>query len=474
MKKVKNLCQFLCILALFVSFTNCQNDSVSEMQHEEILQKEFPFKTTLLSKQDIATNSKLSNQMRNLKIIQSSDASKSVYNAMHDFTIDTDAVKLIESTENNTHSYTFPIERSQPNGSELENLVFMYDEATDNYSASLVTYHFSQTQLQEFINTGHITSSSYNISYESIDTNIDDILNKNMTVPCTTTYTTYHITPDTNETFLYSTNGVAQNACEHENDDAPCDTYTVIVIDCPDGGGTTGTTHDTGDYSNNTSSSSSTSGGGSSGTTNEPNDNQNEVITSPTKDKLQDFSDILNDVLGEGNWELGQDDNSDDAPNFESAEELEAFLESLENNNFTVESSEFIDLQQSTRRDVHSMHFSSFPSATLRATVKLNTPQTNVPLAASNFLSVRTTVHGSTSFFRWTQYDSEDMSDNTSPQIEIDEANNRLKIKVEGNMEIGFRMFGNYFTSDQSITVELVYNLTTAILISQYSLWYLN
>ena len=100
MKTVKNLCRVLCILAVLVSFVNCQNDTVAEIQQEETLQKEFPYKSTLLTKQDIESNSKLSNQMRSLRTLQSSSGAKSTYNDTYDFIIDTDVVKLISQPIN--------------------------------------------------------------------------------------------------------------------------------------------------------------------------------------------------------------------------------------------------------------------------------------------------------------------------------------------------------------------------------------
>ena len=63
---------------------------------------------------------------------------------------------------------------------------------------------------------------------------------------------------------------------------------------------------------------------------------------------------------------------------------------------------------------------------------------------------------------------------NNSPQIEVDQAGNRLKINIDGTMEVGLRLFGELFTTEHEITVELVYNLTTGELVPQYSLWFYN
>lgn len=476
MNNVKKLCQVLCILIMMLSFTNCQNDTVTEIQQEEATGKEFPFKTTLLTKQDIEANSKLSNQMRSLTNIQSSSIGKSIYNDTYGFTVDTDIVKFIEDTENNSHSYTFPIERENNTGNELENLVFTYDATLDDYIASLVTYHFSASQRQELLINGHISSSSYDMSYESISVNIDDVMNKSsIALPCTTNFTVYHLTPDTNEIFLYSsTIGNVHNECQHEdaNGDTTCTTYTVVSIDCPDGGSA-------GAQTGNTSDPTSGGGGNSNNENTSPDDtdnnNHHDIVTSPiTKDELSEITSTLNDVLGEGNWELSEHENSEDAPNFESVEELEAYFESLVSSNFEFESSDDLDLQGTTVRDHHRMEFSSFPSSTIKVSIKRKTlePGTMSVLEPSDILGVRSNLEGNTTFFKWTQLDSEDISNqSSSPVIEIDTEYNTLRIKVEGNMEVGCRIFGKFFTTDKGITIKISYNLITGQLEPEYSYW---
>ena len=478
MKRVKNVCRVLCILTILVSFTNCQNDTVTEIQQEEATGKEFPFKTTLLTKQDIEANSKLSNQMRSLTNLQSSSISKSTYNDTYGFTVDIDIVKFIENTENNSHSYTFPIERENNTGSELENLVFTYDSTLDDYTASLVTYHFSAEQKQELLSNGHISSSSYDMSYEPISVNIDDVMTKSSAVlPCTTNFTVYHLTPDTNETFLYSsTIGNVHNECQHEdaNGDTTCTTYTTVSIDCPDGGsGPSGT-----DSSDPTSG-----GGGNSNDGNtlpdDTNDNHHDIVTSPiTKDELQEITETLNNILGEGNWELSEEDEeSENAPSFESREELETFFEGLVSNNFEFESSEDSDIQGTTQRDRHKMEFSSFPSCSLIASVKRKTfPEgTLAVMEASDILNVRTILQGNTTYYKWEQLDDEDISnENNSPVIEIDNQINSLRIKVDGTIQVGFRFFGEYFTTVRGVTIVITYNLVTGLLKPEYSIWHYN
>lgn len=86
MNNVRNLFQFLCILALVLSLTNCQNETNSLVK-EESLQNEFPYITSVLNKQEIESNDKLSTSMRNLTTIQSQSIAES--NGAYDFTIHT-------------------------------------------------------------------------------------------------------------------------------------------------------------------------------------------------------------------------------------------------------------------------------------------------------------------------------------------------------------------------------------------------
>lgn len=268
-------------LGLLFLLVNCQNDTITEMQQEATVQKQFPYTASLLSKQEVEVNSKLSNQMRSLATLQSSNIGESMYSETYNFTVYTDVVNFVESMENNSHSYTFPINRENYTGNELENLVFSYDTLTDDYNTSLVTYHFTSVQYQEFLLTRHVTTP-HEITYEPIAVNLADILGEtSMPLPCTNTYTVYHITPGPNsETFLYSTNGNVQNACQHENGDDPCDTYTVIEINCSDSGSGSGSGTDDNTSTDPYGSPNNTPSGGGNGNTDNTND-VDLIVTEP-------------------------------------------------------------------------------------------------------------------------------------------------------------------------------------------------
>jgi len=277
MKIVRNLMHTLFILVSFL-LTNCQSDTVTEIQQEETLLKESPFKSTLLSAQDIESNNKLSTKMRSLATLQQGSFTESTSSEIYNFTIDATIVKFVENVETNTHSYTFSISRENNTSSVLENVVFSYNETMDDYDASLVTYHFTELQRQEFIATRHV-NSSYQITYEPLTVNLSDILGED-SLPCTITYAQYHIPNGSRNSFLYSTNGHIQNDCEHEGaNDIPCATYTNIVIYCPPSG--SGSSNGTDDNSTNDDSTASTTGGGGDASNGDVNNDEIVVVTSP-------------------------------------------------------------------------------------------------------------------------------------------------------------------------------------------------
>ncbi|PTX62694.1 hypothetical protein C8N46_10290 [Kordia periserrulae] len=278
MKKVRILFRYLCIFVL-LSMMSCQNDAPLEELGKDI-ELEPTYKVSVIYTQEIQANSKLDEKMRNLIPIRQNQIGKNVYNETYNFTIDTSAAKFIENTENNSHSYTLAISRDTDIGSTIENIVFSYDALNDNYTASLVTYLFTAAQKQEYLSFGYV-STPYDLQYEFVDVAWSDDFEKSVT-PCTVTYTEFHQPQGSDDSFLYSVDGIVQNICLHENDDNPCYSYTVIEIYCPDGGSAS-TTHSTADNSTqNTDSSDSTSGGGSSSTDDslDGGDSDENIVTS--------------------------------------------------------------------------------------------------------------------------------------------------------------------------------------------------
>ncbi|EDP95283.1 hypothetical protein U8527_15805 [Kordia algicida OT-1] len=266
MKIVRKLFHFLCIFVLLIIFS-CQDDTFIETQQEEILQTKPTIKSSTLFKKDLENNVKLNAKMNSLSTFKNQQIGKNVYNDTYNFTIETNVAKFVEDLENDTHSYTFAVHRMNNSVSTVENVVFSYDTESDTYEASLVTYLFSASQKEEYLQNGYITTA-YDIHYEAVAIDSADILQKN-SLPCTVTYQEFHIPNGSSNSHLYSTNGHIQNQCEHENDDDnPCDTYTVIDIYCPDGGSSsTGNATDD-NTSSTTNANTSSTGGGNNTTTN--------------------------------------------------------------------------------------------------------------------------------------------------------------------------------------------------------------
>ncbi|MEM6685066.1 MAG: hypothetical protein AAF617_04650 [Bacteroidota bacterium] len=264
----------LLFLVIGVIFTACEKDDAYTISEENIL-KDFPFTSKLLTKGEYQNNRKLVERLYSLvpEKENSLDFTKDHYDAQNDITIHTDKAIYIEYADGTLHSYTFSVRRSNSVENIIENIVFTYSPSDDTYEANSITYHLSAEQKQAFIETGHLTGN-YTISDASIDLDFSVVAPKNsLPLPCTTNFTVYHLTPDTNETFVYSsTNGNIQNTCEHENDDEQCYEYLVVSYDCPDGG-SAGPSSSTGNPT--------AGGGGNNNTSNNDPPSDPNVVTQP-------------------------------------------------------------------------------------------------------------------------------------------------------------------------------------------------
>ena len=302
MKKIRNLTTKLLILVLLLNL-GCQNESLITQKQEDNFQAKTSYSSKTIFEQEIQANTKLSSKITDLEISKYNQINKDVYNQTYDFTINTDVAKLVENTNENKHSYTFSISRNNDTDSAIENLVLSYSESNENYNAGLVTYHFTDSQKQEYLSTGHV-STSYSVSFSQLDIDTDEILAKSE-LPCTVTYQEFHIPDGSTNTHHHSSNGYIVNECLNQGvDDEPCETYTEIIIYCPDSSGATGTTHDpsTSDPSDPNTTDYSTAGGG--GSTNDdttqsdqPADDTNIVTSLMTREESTKQS-ILNCING--------------------------------------------------------------------------------------------------------------------------------------------------------------------------------
>lgn len=326
MKKIRILVQTLPVLILLLLF-GCQDDSFVETKQNEASQSKLSFKVSTIFKQDIQANEKLTAKIIRLIKPKHHEIGKNIYNETYDFTINTDAARLIENSNDNGHSYTFPINRGNYTNSDIENLVFTYDELNDDYNAGLVTHHLTLNQKQEYLTTSQI-STPFNVSFSSLDINIAEILNKNQ-VPCTVTFQEFHTPHDSENTHLYTSNGVVVNPCFHQGpEEEPCTEQTIIVIDCPDSGGAPSSPHDTSSPDPSGTDTNDYSNAGGSGNTNDDTATNNEptdtnVVTSLMTNEESIRHSILNCI------------NGNDTTNFNTTMPL--LIETLENLNLTLE-----------------------------------------------------------------------------------------------------------------------------------------
>ncbi|WP_430409315.1 hypothetical protein [Kordia sp.] len=286
MKTIKLITFKLMLLFLTTTlFVNCENDTALETQDEVLtVAKQAPFSSRLVYTNEIERNTIISSKLRGITQNRNNASFESDTNG---FTVDTDVANYVEKSDGSGYSYTFAISRDGVVGSELENLVLSVNTDTQELSTVLIKYHYTATQLQELLQTGHVSTHS-ETTVTPIEGDFSNLLAESNTLPCTIQITTYHITPDTGETFLYGTNSQCQHEIDPDSGETECEVYNVMNILCPpsSSNGTSGTTTST---NNNTNASSDPSNNTSNGgTTTPPNsNNQNdstdreEIVTTP-------------------------------------------------------------------------------------------------------------------------------------------------------------------------------------------------
>ncbi|AXG68301.1 hypothetical protein KORDIASMS9_00495 [Kordia sp. SMS9] len=290
--------QKLLFLSLFLMiglfFNACLKDHVDDISDENNL-KDSPFTSRIISKNEYQQNKNLLSRLQffTSETDNKPNSDKDYYDVQNGIVVYTNETQYIEYMDGNLHSYTFSMRRSNSAENLIENIVFTYVPSDDDYEANIITYHLSAGQKQVFIETGHLTGN-YTISDESIDLDFSVVAPKNsLPLPCTTNFTVYHLTPDTNETFVYSstTNGnVIQNQCQHTLTGDPCYEYLVVEYDCPDSS--------SGGPSGSTGNPTAGGGGGTNDGSNDDLPSDPDVVTQPfidlnqeqIKQRLTDYS----------------------------------------------------------------------------------------------------------------------------------------------------------------------------------------
>jgi len=279
-RTIKNYLK-LGVLLLGISFSliNCEKDFTEDITNPQNLNSKLKFET--LNFEQVKSNPRVAEKLKKLfpksKVAVNSSSAREIYNAEYDFTVNTDVVKYIENSENNSHSYTFQITRENQDVNILENLVLVAINGGD-YSARLTRYYLNNEQRQELENDNHI-STYYHTETEQLEGDFSQYVR---IADCTTSIQTYHITPAGNEYEF-----VQGSVCHHTEPGDMCTIHTVITIDCDSipggastGPGTSGTTTDGSDV---------TTGNPGSSTTNDGTTTSNNTDTTSGSDTSDGF-----------------------------------------------------------------------------------------------------------------------------------------------------------------------------------------
>lgn len=334
MKTIKLITFKLMLLFLTTTlFVNCENDASLDVQDQVLSEtKQAPFSSRMVYTNEIESNSMISSRLRGLTQNRNNASFKSDNNG---FTVDTSVAKYVEKADGSGYSYTFAISRDGVISSEVENLVLSVNTDTQELRTVMITYHYTAMQFQELLATGHVSTHS-ETTVTPIVGDFSDLLSKNNTLPCTVHITTYHITPDTGETFEYGEGSTCQHVTDPDSGETECEVYNVMNIWCPpstssSGSGTTTTTTDP---TSSTDPSNDTSSGGSTTppNTNDPNTNNNdtddEIVTTPVVDQL---AVELNGIKqGNDSWRYSKSPMPSGTPTFNSVEEFELYLETID------------------------------------------------------------------------------------------------------------------------------------------------
>lgn len=474
---------------------NCENDSVIET-HNEVFEETSvnvaPFSSRLVYSNEIENNRMISEKLRGL---QFNSNQTSFENGNNDFTIATHVAKYVEKADGTGYSYTFAVNRAGAPFTDVENLVLSVNTETQELTTALFTYHYNTVQLQELLNTKYV-STNCDITVTPVEGDFSNLVPEFSTDPCSVSTTTYHITPDGEGTFVYGPNSQCQHMNSHGESD--CQVYTVTTIWCPPTSGSNGTTTSTtttttttGNTNNNSTSgdpfTNSTSGGGTSTTTNTNTNHQNnnpytnnnnnnpstnnnsnnnngsQIVTTPlTGEQLTELKEKLNEKLGEGNWEF-EDESIEGAPNFDSVDEVELYLQSLLNDESTAVSSNMNTGQDNIRTDVNRLKFSEFPRADFVTTVKIVPPAQGVAMEVVDLRNVTVELEGNISLFDWTQTDSNDPNaiDQSGPTVSVYPNISSMVIDINGYIKIGLNIEGNPIRIRKLLTISISYDYTT-------------
>tara|TARA_B110000902_G_scaffold50106_1_gene57409 strand:+ start:101 stop:1795 length:1695 start_codon:yes stop_codon:yes gene_type:complete len=163
--KRKKLTSFLKLGILFFAISlflwNCEKENLIE----EKIELSSKFKVSNVTRFEINSNIKLAEKISKLSKSKKTFA-KDTYSSEHNFIINTDLAKYVESRDGNYHSYTFKVTREVNNGA-LENLLVSL-QSDGTYKLFLIQYPLTPE--------GNLIDT-YNVSVEEI---IDEELSSNL------------------------------------------------------------------------------------------------------------------------------------------------------------------------------------------------------------------------------------------------------------------------------------------------------
>ena len=367
---------------------------------------------------------------------------------LYGFVADTSKVKQIINED--YISYTFRINRTEGRVGLYEDLLI--EVKNNEEKAYIVSYIPDQQWLSDVMN-GIETEFNGKVRVQEITTNKSNSFN-NKSGDCGS----YYVYVDTQCSCAGHWPG---QACSCS--DQPSSVRYTFDYPCPDEG--SGYTEAPIGPRNG--------GGGTAAPT--PDD----TVTSPTgisnsdgsNSELTDLINDLNGIKSEGDsFVIDYTLTDDETLGFDSVDEVEDFFENLLSSSFAT--STYEDELGSLRLDTHSMPLSSFPEATLLASIKVIVPDGNNDLECLEIINATTEVEGNVTFFEWIQLSETDPNDPNGPTVIVDEESDSIKILIEGKLKVGLNIGGYPIRYIKLLTVVITYDYSTGTLNENYSYWH--
>lgn len=240
------------VLLLGISFLlwNCEGEEFIESTKVKT-ENHDPYTISSVLEVDLQTNLNLQKKINSLSKKLNFTYQKSA-STKYNFTINKEKGKYLQSNKEEYHSYTFLVEREEPNG-YLENVLFSLQPNGD-YKTFLIRYKLSLEDLTNKNYNEDVLLNENEVIYESLDDSLLDALSKEEALSKNTlmarTMCAYHVVKT-----------CKMGICKGEDIDS-CSTPTfILIVTCGGGGG-----NSSGDSDGTTDNGDATGGGTSSST----------------------------------------------------------------------------------------------------------------------------------------------------------------------------------------------------------------